>query len=112
MKIPFLLALAVGLLSGCASLSREDCVRFNWHLKGKNEALRGEEPSRFGEYREMCAKHGIEADVIAFNRGRAEGLQQFCTRENGYKFARAGNTYEGICPKSAMEDFLKGYRKG
>ena len=55
---------------------------------------------------------GHPADIEAYEAGRAEGLREYCTVENGYQVARQGRSYRDVCPPDLETGFLQGYEQG
>ena len=68
------MAIAVAVLSGCASMSSEECANSDWSAIGYEDGSRGYTTDKFGSRRKACAKHGITADFRAYQEGRDEGL--------------------------------------
>jgi hypothetical protein len=58
--------LAIAALSGCASMSSEECVNSDWVAVGYEDGSRGYTTDRFGSRRKACAKHGVTADFQAY----------------------------------------------
>lgn len=104
-----LLALA---LSGCATMSGDECATSDWYAIGFEDGERGHTADRFSSHRKACAKHGITADFRAYQEGRDEGLAQFCQPSRGYSLGEAGRSYEGVCDAALEEEFLDAYRTG
>ena len=102
-------ALAV---SGCASMSSEECALSDWSAVGFEDGARGYTTERFGAHRKACAKHGVTADFRAYQEGRDEGLVQFCQPSRGYNLGVSGGTYHGVCDVAMEEEFLDAYRVG
>jgi hypothetical protein len=107
-------ALLVGLLalSGCASLSAEECLAADWYTIGVEDGSRGQSVSRIGAHRKACAEVGVQPDMVRYNEGRAFGLQSFCTRERGYAEGENGRNYSGVCPRHLEPMFMQGYLAG
>ncbi len=102
-------ALAV---SGCASMSSEECALSDWSAVGFEDGARGYTTERFSAHRKACAKHGVTADFRAYQEGRDEGLVQFCQPSRGYNLGVNGGTYHGVCDVAMEEEFLDAYRVG
>ena len=102
-------ALAV---SGCASMSSEECALSDWSAVGFEDGARGYTTERFSAHRKACAKHGITADFRAYQEGRDEGLVQFCQPSRGYNLGVSGGTYHGVCDVAMEEEFLDAFRVG
>jgi len=107
-------AMLAGLLalSGCASLSAEECLAADWYTIGVEDGSRGQSMSRIGAHRKACAEVGVQPDMVRYNEGRAFGLQSFCTRERGYAEGDSGRRYSGVCPPHLEPMFMQGYLAG
>ena len=104
--------LLVAALSGCASMSSEECANSDWVAVGYEDGSRGYPTDRFGNRRKACAKHGITADFQAYQQGRAEGLVEFCQPGRGFSLGVNGGTYHGVCDVAMEEEFLDAYKVG
>ena len=76
--------LAALVMSGCASMSSEECALSDWSAVGYEDGSRGYTTERFSNHRKSCAKHGVTADFRAYQEGRDEGLVEFCQPSRGY----------------------------
>lgn len=104
--------LALAALSGCSTLSEDECRTADWRLIGFEDGTEGHAASRIGRHREACSEYGITPELGAYQDGRREGLLRYCTASNGYEEGRRGRRYEGVCPVRAEQDFLDGYEQG
>lgn len=111
-RIAAVLLASLVVLSGCATLSEEECLTADWYSIGFEDGSNGYPASRIGSHREACAKHGVTPDLRDYQDGHEEGLLSFCTARNGFSKARNGYQYNGICPPSLEPDFLDGYQAG
>ncbi len=107
-----LVAGCLGLIGGCASMSRLDCLTVDWFDKGYEDGLRGSTMERYGRYADDCTKHGIAPNRQEYERGRNQGLSLYCTSNKGYRVGRAGRTYTHVCPPGSEPDFLHGFYAG
>lgn len=107
-----LVLVSVVVLSGCATLSEEECLTADWYSIGYEDGANGQPDTRIGSHREACAKHGITPSLRDYQDGHDEGVLTFCTPRNGFNRARAGYQYNGICPPSLEPEFLDGYEAG
>ncbi len=99
-------------LSGCASMSSEECMNSDWRAVGYEDGSRGYTSSQFGSYRKACAKHGHTADFAAYQEGREAGLIEYCQPGRAFDVGARGSNYQGVCPADMEADFLDGYRAG
>ncbi len=106
---PFLL---VVLLSGCATLNKDECRNADWELIGFEDASRGHALARIGQHRKACAKVDVVPDITAYEAGHERGARQYCTRERGYQEGVKGAAYQGICPPDLASAFTRAHRDG
>lgn len=107
-----LLILLPALLSGCALVSEEECQAGLWYERGLQDGARGRGQSLVYEIAQKCQEYGARVDTEAWLRGHEEGVEQFCTPENGYYQGRRGNSYEGVCTGPTADLFMTEYQRG
>lgn len=107
-----ILVIAALVLSGCATLNKDECLTADWYQIGYEDGARGYADTRIASHREACAKHGISPDFRSYQDGHEEGIIRFCTSSNGFAQGKRGYQYSGICPPSLEGDFLDGYEAG
>lgn len=106
-----LLILTLGV-SGCASMSADECVTGDWYTIGFEDGSRGYTPGRLGDHRKACAKHGIAPDFTAYRAGHEEGLRDFCQPSRGFRLGSSGGSYGGVCSAQLEPAFLDAYNSG
>ncbi len=115
-RTPFVLLAGLLGLAGCATMSVEEraafCTNTDWQRYGVNDGRLGIPSSDRADLISDCAEIGHPLDVTAYQAGRAEGLREYCTVENGYQVGYIGQRYSQVCPPSLEADFLQGYAKG
>jgi len=99
-------------MSGCATMSSEECVATDWSAIGFEDGARGYTTDRFSNHRKACAKHGITADFGAYQVGRDQGLIEYCQPGRGFDVGVNGGRYYGVCPVNEEADFLDAYNVG
>lgn len=104
--------LAVGILSGCASLSKDECNNADWFLIGFEDGSRGKTLSTIGNHRKACARVGITPEFTQYESGHQKGVSHYCTAENGFALGEAGGAYNGVCAETTEAPFLQGYQAG
>lgn len=102
----------IGLFSGCASLSKDECLQGDWHYLGVKDGTKGRAISRFEKYQDACSEYGVIPSRELYAKGRDEGLKTYCTPQNGYDEGIRGNRYYHVCPKSLEPAFLRRYDLG
>lgn len=104
--------LALVLFSGCATMSRDECLVSDWRAIGYEDGARGYTSDRLGQHRKACADHGVAPDLDAYKQGRSEGLEEFCQPQNGFDLGSRGGQYRGVCPAGLEDSFVEAYRTG
>ncbi|MEM8685515.1 MAG: DUF2799 domain-containing protein [Pseudomonadota bacterium] len=107
-----LLGLAMVVLSGCASMSADECMMSDWRAVGYEDGARGYTTAQFGGRRKACAKHGVVADFDAYQEGRREGLVEYCQPAKGFQVGASGGQYGGVCDVALEAGFVEAYRIG
>lgn len=108
----FLVMLWLVLLSGCATLSKDQCKAVQWSERGERDAYDGYARDRIEEYAKSCAEHGITPDRVIYAEGFERGLVKFCQPQRGFEYGRGGKSYRNTCPRDLEPEFLRGYRLG
>ncbi|MCC5863548.1 MAG: DUF2799 domain-containing protein [Wenzhouxiangella sp.] len=99
-------------LSGCATMSAEECMVADWYDLGMADARAGRSASHLANRAGACAETGYPADSEAWRAGFTEGLYWFCTLDQGFRFGMEGQRYQQTCPGDIEPDFLEGYELG
>lgn len=100
------------LLSGCASMSPEECLTAEWHEQGMRDGQNGYPRSRAAEHQEACSKVGVQINMAKYQAGRDIGILQYCTPENAVEQGRIGRSYQNSCPPELERRFLDHYQSG
>ena len=108
----FLLLTVALMFSGCASLSKNECLQADWFQLGYRDGSMGAPRSLFQKHYDACQEHAVYADRAAYFNGREKGLTTYCTYDSGFNRGRAGNKYQHVCPPELESDFMAGYRQG
>ena len=107
---PFSLILL--LLSGCATLSKNECLNADWYSIGYVDGARGYPVSRIGKHRQACAEYGVKPDFEQYEKGLTAGIVEYCNPRNGYWLGTKGVVYGGVCPKNLEGPFIVAYQQG
>ena len=92
------LAVAVGMLASCASMSPQECKVANWYEVGQHDGARGEPLSTMQTRADDCGKAGVALNSQAYRQGRELGLRSYCRIENAVPLGLQGGSYAGVCP--------------
>lgn len=106
------LCLLALLISGCATMSKDECKQADWYLKGVDDATQGFALDRVIEHGKACARINIVPDMKEYREGHGKGARLYCVPEKGYSEGRNGAAYNGICPAAAEGNFLRAYNDG
>lgn len=105
-------AIAMVLLSGCATLSENQCRLGDWEGIGFSDGSNGYTLGRFEEHQKACAEYGVAPKLQEYQRGYEKGLAQYCVPSNGYVIGRQGKAYYGVCTGPGSDQFVQNYYAG
>lgn len=108
----FLLSSIALIVSGCATLNKNECLTANWENIGYEDGTKGYKASRIGQHRSACSEHGVSPDLNAYNTGRKNGLHHYCTPATAYKKGLSGYSYNGVCAGYNERVFLAAFNHG
>jgi len=95
-------ALSCLMLSGCVSMTETQCQVADWQRVGFADGASGLPESRLADYRNDCAKVGIEPDAQAYRQGWDAGIVRFCTPANAWREGTLGHFQVGaVCRAQA-----------
>jgi len=103
---------ALLVLGGCSSMNQNECLTADWRTIGYEDGVNGYSGDRIAQYRKACAKYGVTTNLDLYQRGRAQGLLEFCQPANGYRAGVQGRSYNGVCPASLEPKFIAAYGAG
>ncbi len=86
------------LLTGCASLSREQCLRGDWSGIGMADGQAGEPADRKDQHVRACSEYGIQINDQQYFEGYARGLDDYCRIDNAFESGLRGRRYQHVCP--------------
>lgn len=105
-------ALCIGLAVSCAELGKEACEQGDWLSIGQRDGSRGRSADVIARHAETCADHGFAVDAAAWEQGRQQGLQVFCTPQSQYQAGRDGRPFNAICAQENLPQHRDAYEKG
>lgn len=103
---------AVAALSGCNSMSAQECLATDWRTVGYEDGVNGYTGDRIGRYRNACSEHGVTPNLAEYQAGRDQGLTEFCKPVNGFRVGAHGGGYGGVCPAELDPPFVDAYQSG
>ena len=112
MKHRALIVLPMIALSGCATMSADQCATADWRTLGFEDGTRGETLVKAERRGNACVDHGYIMDRAAYESGRDAGLGLYCTSEVAYSLGESGRSYTGVCVAHDEEVFIAAYQHG
>jgi hypothetical protein len=106
------LLVATAALTGCNSMSEQECLATDWRTVGYEDGVNGYAGDRIARYRNACSEHGITPNLSEYQSGREDGLREFCKPANGFRVGARGASYGGVCPSDLDESFVDAYQSG
>lgn len=111
MKQTLFLVISIFVLASCgATFTQKDCIDADWKSIGYADASAGKQISDYDEYAPICKEVGVTPNGRIYQEGYLDGIDAFCTEENGLERASNGGSYAKSCPQSTP--YLAGYKKG
>ncbi|MBE0456735.1 DUF2799 domain-containing protein [Pseudoalteromonas sp. KG3] len=104
-----LLLLFFIVLSGCTSLSQQECAEANWQQLGYSHGQQGYTYERGKEIIATCREFGITAQLSEYQASYQQGLAVYCEPENGFTLGIRGESYNGVCNNT---QFRKAWQEG
>ncbi len=101
------------VLTGCAGMSKDECLYADWRAIGYEDGAAGLPVSAVSDRRATCArKAGITVDMAEYTAGRAQGLDLYCEPSRGFAVGSGGQTYHGVCSGPGEAEFSAAYQAG
>lgn len=114
--LPLTKALATGfvvaLLSSCAAMDQDECAVADWYEVGRTQGEQGRSPQSYENYVEACSEYAIAVDVNAYQVGWDDGIELYCSRDNGFEVGVQGGSNSGHCPVALSDSFFNAYQLG
>ncbi len=110
-RVLFFLALCLWL-SGCATMTPNECKSANWAEVGLRDGLDGAALSRLDSRVKDCVEASVPVDTPRYLQGRDQGLLQYCRIENAVPLGLNGKSYEGVCPAAMDAEFRRRFKVG
>lgn len=98
-----LIGMSIAAVSGCATLSKEECLVADWHAIGKQDGREGYTWQRLSEHAKACSKINIIPNKEQWEAGRQEGLKSYCTVSNAYAKGLRGKFLNDVCTENRYE---------
>lgn len=109
MSYRFLFLLFFISLSGCTSLSQDECLQANWQQLGYNHGMQGYSLEKGQEIVSSCREFGVTPQFNEYQVSYQQGLAVYCEPENGFTLGIRGESYNGVCNNT---QFRKAWQEG
>lgn len=110
--IILVLSASILSLSSCQTISEDACRAGNWEDLGFKDGSQGRNRSRLASIGEDCAKYGIQPDRVAYISGLEEGLERYCTPDQGFRDGSNGGKPNSECSSLGYTAYLDGHDDG
>ena len=109
----FMVAALLCGISGCASLSKSECMNASWEDIGIRDGANGRPEEYLIQHSTACAKVHVVPDRGAYLHGREQGLERFCVPNRAYQIGEGGGGFDsGICRNFDQDRLQDAYNKG
>lgn len=109
---PFAALLVGALMSGCDTMTPDECKTANWSDIGLRDGAAGKPISLLEDRAKACSKAGTGIDSGGYIAGRERGLRTFCRLENAAPLGLNGTAYAGVCPAPLDFEFRRRHQAG
>ncbi len=106
------LSLASLAMSGCATISEDECITGSWSDIGYKDGVNGGARGKLADYAKTCAKYGVTPDRAAYLTAFDQGLVKYCTYEQGFERGENGSSFNQVCADDPQSGFAQGYDEG
>lgn len=103
------IVIALGALTSCATLNKDECATANWQQLGHSDGAAGHSTGRIDSHRKACSEHNIPVNEQQWMSGWQEGIRLYCTAKNGLAQGIDGRSYSNSCPFELKEGFESAY---
>lgn len=86
------------LLTGCATMTVEECNVADWRAQGSTDARSNYPTDRLKRHLMSCKHADVMVDEAAYLGGYEEGARAFCIPKNAFEHGRAGYRVRTDCP--------------
>lgn len=101
------MVLALSLMNGCSTMTKESCQEQDWQLYASQKFSNS--PSSFNSINaaahDACKEHQITPDLEQLKLGYMQGVRSYCTKRNIWEQTLKGETVNiSYCPSSMRKD--------
>lgn len=78
-------------------MSKNECRHADWLAKGQADGAKGALPDYIIRHNQACVRAGVTPDKTTWEKGRQEGLKNYCTATTAYIVGREGHYLSPVC---------------
>lgn len=93
-------------------MDQDECAVADWYEVGRQQGEQGRDSLSYKNYVEACSEFAIEVDTNAYQVGWEDGIDLYCTRDNGFEEGVQGGSYNNTCPVALSDAFFNAYQLG
>lgn len=112
MKSLLLLLAMVFFVSGCASLTKEQCENPDWEHIGEVDGSKGLPTKNYKYHVDTCRRKYDAAEKEVYLKGWNKSIGEFCTAKNGYESGAFGLQGSYACDAEQYPDFHEQFKLG
>lgn len=107
MRSVLIIVISAVIFSGCAIMSKNECINANWEFIGQHDGVAG--AGSLAQKRGMaCAKYKVEIDRSLYANGYKKGMKIYCNPQAVFEYALHGQGNYQSCPLE-MHNELRPY---
>jgi hypothetical protein len=100
-------------LTGCASISKSECLSANWEDVGIRDGADGRAEEYLIQHSKSCARVAVVPDRGAWLKGREQGLERFCVPYRVFQIGEYGGGFDpAICRNFDQDRLVSAYEQG
>ena len=111
MRVVLILLLSF-TVSGCATLSKEECLTGNWEEIGFRDGTNGRTSDYLQSHAKACEKSDVRPVQSLWEKGRQRGLPAYCVPAKAYSEGKKGNELRPVCPATQTRSLRAANEKG
>lgn len=100
------------LLSGCATMSKQECQIADWQAVGQRDGSNGRSMDYILNHAKACGRINIVPNKTQWEIGRQQGLKLYCTPSNAYNVGSQGKSLNLVCPTDNLTVLQQANQKG
>ena len=93
------LVFLVPFISGCAAMSKSDCLNANWEDIGKEDALAGYKGIEDSAIIGACNRHSVKINYDEYKYGYRQGVKSYCEPSTALWLGQNGQPINKACFK-------------